>query len=442
MKTRLNRAQHQKATLTFVLAGGRGQRLSPLTDGRAKPAVPFGGAYRIIDFTLSNTIHSGFRRVFVLTQYQAYSLEEHLRYAWNFLPRRLAQFIVPRPPQHGGTGAWYRGTADAIAQNLELLEQEQCEHVMILSGDHIYKMDYGDMLMDHVASGAKCTIGAVEITSEEASRFGILEIDQDATVRGFQEKPASGATEIPGKPGRCLGSMGIYIFNKKELIKRLEEDLSKTSGTSHDFGNDVLPAMVADGTKVISHSFRDVGAPADAGPETPPYWRDVGTIDAYYDANLDLCSVTPKFNLYDRNWPIYTLWHNDPPAKTVFAEPEGRSAHVVDSLLCNGSIVSGSRVRRSILSNRVYTGEDSDIEDSIIMSGVEVGDHVVLKKVIVDKWVKIPKGTQIGVNPEEDKKRFKVTESGIVVVPTGYEFDARRRKEDRKLPSDSDFASL
>ena len=293
MKTRLNRAQHQKATLTFVLAGGRGQRLSPLTDGRAKPAVPFGGAYRIIDFTLSNTIHSGFRRVFVLTQYQAYSLEEHLRYAWNFLPRRLAQFIVPRPPQHGGTGAWYRGTADAIAQNLELLEQEQCEHVMILSGDHIYKMDYGDMLMDHVAAGAKCTIGAVEITSQEASRFGILEIDEDSTVRGFQEKPVSGATEIPGKPGKCLGSMGIYIFNKEELIRRLEEDRSKTSGTSHDFGNDVLPAMVADGTKVISHSFRDVGAPDDAGPETPPYWRDVGTIDAYYEANLDLCSVTP-----------------------------------------------------------------------------------------------------------------------------------------------------
>jgi glucose-1-phosphate adenylyltransferase len=442
MSSSLNRAQHQKATLTFVLAGGRGQRLSPLTEGRAKPAVPFGGAYRIIDFTLSNTIHSGLRRVFVLTQYQAYSLEEHLRYAWNFLPRRLAQFIVPRPPQHGGTGAWYRGTADAIAQNLQLLEQEECQHVLILSGDHIYKMDYSDMLMDHVAAGAKCTIGAVEITSEEASRFGILEIDKDSHVTGFQEKPESGATEIPGQPGKCLGSMGIYIFEKEELIKRLEEDLAKTTGTSHDFGNDVLPAMVADGTKVISHSFREVVAPGAAPNDDPPYWRDVGTIDAYYDANLDLCSVTPKFNLYDRNWPIYTLWHNDPPAKTVFAEPQGRSAHVVDSMLCNGSIVSGSRVRRSILSNRVYTGEDTDIEDSIIMSGVEVGDHVVLKKVIVDKWVKIPSGTQIGVNLEEDRKRFTVTDSGIVVVPSGYDFQARRRKSDRKMPSDSDFASL
>ncbi len=438
----MNRAQHQKATLTFVLAGGRGQRLSPLTDGRAKPAVPFGGAYRIIDFTLSNTIHSGLRRVFVLTQYQAYSLEEHLRYAWNFLPRRLAQFIVPRPPQHGGSGAWYRGTADAISQNLELLEQEECKHVLILSPDHIYKMDYGDMLMDHVESGAKCTIGAVEIPSEDASRFGVLEIDGDSRVTGFQEKPKSGAAEIPGQPGRCLGSMGIYIFEKEELIRRLEEDAAKTSGTSHDFGNDVLPAMVQDGTKVITHSFRDVAAPAHASPDAEPYWRDVGTIDAYYDANLDLCSVTPSFNLYDRNWPIYTLWHNDPPAKTVFAEPQGRSAHIVDSLLCNGSIVSGSRVRRSILSNRVYTGEDADIEDSIIMSGVEVGDHVVLRKTIVDKWVKIPAGTQVGVDHEEDRKRFTVTESGIVVVPSGYDFKAKRRKSDRAVPSDSDFAGI
>ncbi|MFT5734169.1 MAG: glucose-1-phosphate adenylyltransferase [Planctomycetota bacterium] len=438
----MNRTKHQKATLTFVLAGGRGERLSPLTQGRAKPAVPFGGAYRIIDFTLSNTIHSGLRRVFVLTQYKAYSLEEHLRYAWNFLPRRLAQFIVPRPPQHGGSGAWYRGTADAISQNLELLEQEECEHVLILSGDHIYKMDYGDMLVDHVESGAKCTIGAVEITSEEASRFGILEIDRESRVTGFQEKPDKNASEIPGKPGRCLGSMGIYIFEKDELVRRLEEDMAKTSGTSHDFGKDVLPAMVEDGTKVITHSFREIGAPTNASPDAAPYWRDVGTIDAYYDANLDLCSVTPKFNLYDRDWPIYTLWHNDPPAKTVFAEPQGRSAHVVDSLLCNGSIVSGSRVRRSILSNRVYTGEDSDIEDCIIMSGVEVGDHVVLKKVIVDKWVKIPSGTQIGVDLEEDRKRFTVTESGIVVVPSGYDFQAQRRASDRRVVSDSDFAAI
>lgn len=437
----MNRAQHLKSTLTFVLAGGRGKRLSPLTDGRAKPAVPFGGAYRIIDFTLSNVIHSGLRRVFVLTQYQAYSLEEHLRYAWNFLPRRLAQFIVPRPPQHGGTGSWYRGTADAISQNLELLEQEDCEHVVILSGDHIYKMDYGEMLAQHVREGAKCTIGAVEIDASDASRFGILEIDEDSSVTGFQEKPESGGTEIPGKPGRCLGSMGIYVFEKDELIRRLEEDAAKTSGTTHDFGNDVLPAMVADGTKVIAHSFEDVDDRRSA-QGLDPYWRDVGTLDAYFEANLDLCSVTPSFNLYDRNWPIYTLWHNDPPAKTVFHEPEGRNAQVVDSLLCNGSIVSGSRVRRSILSNRVYTGEDADIEDSILMNGVQVGQHSIIRRAIIEKWVEVPEGTQIGVDLDEDRKRFTVTESGIVVVPSGYDFNAKRRAEDRRMPSDSDFARV
>ena len=436
----INRSQQLKSKLTFVLAGGRGERLSPLTIGRAKPAVPFGGAYRIIDFTLSNVIHSGMRKVFVLTQYQAYSLEEHLRYAWNFLPRRLSQFIVPRPPQHGGSGNWYRGTADAIAQNLQVIEQVDCDHVVILSGDHIYKMDYGEMLMDHVAAGAKCTIGAVEIPAEEAPRFGILEVDSDSRVTGFQEKPEHG-TEIPGKPGRCLGSMGIYVFERKELIRRLEEDMAKTEGTSHDFGKDVLPAMVDDGTLVMVHSFEDVDeTQKEAGAE--PYWRDVGTIDAYFDANLDLCQVTPLFNLYDRNWPIYTLWHNDPPAKTVFAEPEGRSAQVVDSLLSNGSIVSGSRVRRSILGNRVYTGEDADVEETILMSGVVVGAGAIVKRAIIDKWVSIPPGAKIGVDLEEDRRRFTVTDSGIVVVPRGYDFETRRRADDHMLPSDSDFAGV
>ncbi|MEM9800591.1 MAG: glucose-1-phosphate adenylyltransferase [Planctomycetota bacterium] len=436
----LNRNLHLKSTLTFVLAGGRGERLSPLTLGRAKPAVPFGGTYRIIDFTLSNVIHSGLRRVFVLTQYQAYSLEEHLRFAWSFLPRRLSQFIVPRPPQHGGTGSWYRGTADAISHNLELIEQEECEHVVILSGDHIYKMDYGEMLMQHVESGAKCTIGAVEIPSEESPRFGILEIDASSRVTGFQEKPKLG-TEIPGKPGRCLGSMGIYVFEKDELIRRLEEDREKSSGTSHDFGKDVLPSMVDDGTLVVAHSFQDVDE-SRRSPGTEPYWRDVGTLDAYFDANLDLCQVTPQFNLYDQNWPIYTLWHNDPPAKTVFAEDDGRRAQVVDSLLSNGSIVSGSRVRRTILSNRVYTGEDADIEDSILMNGVNVGPGAIVRRAIVDKWVQIPEGAKVGVDLEEDRRRFTVTESGIVCVPRGYDFKARRRVEDRRLPSDSGFSRV
>ena len=424
----MNRAQQLKSTLTFVLAGGRGQRLSPLTVGRAKPAVPFGGAYRIIDFTLSNTIHSGLRRTFVLTQYQAYSLEEHLRYAWNFLPRRLSQFIVPRPPQHGGSGAWYRGTADAISQNLVLLEENDCNHVLILSGDHIYKMDYGDMLEQHVESGAACTIAAVEIDAAEAPRFGILEVDSASTITGFQEKPPTG-TEIPGKPGRCLGSMGIYIFEKRELMRRLAEDAAKTSGTNHDFGQDILPLMVEEGSKVIAHSFQDVDRAHRADGE--PYWRDVGTLDAYYDANLDLCNVLPQFDLYDKNWPIYTLWHNDPPAKTVLSGDDGPSAQVVDSMLCNGSIVSGSRVQRSILSNRVHTGADAEIMDSILMGGVHIGDGAVVRRAIIDKWTQVPAGEQIGVNLDQDRQRFTVTESGIVCVPQGYDFNPRRRADDR-----------
>jgi glucose-1-phosphate adenylyltransferase len=414
----MNLTQELKDTVTFVLAGGAGERLKPLTLHRAKPAVPFGGAYRIIDFTLSNCIHSGLRRIFVLTQYQAYSLEEHLRYAWNFLPRRLAQFILARPPQHGGSTAWYRGTADAITHNLRLLRDERPRHVLILSGDHIYKQDYGRMLEQHLETGAVCTIGAVPIPSTEAPRFGILETNANGAVTGFQEKPKVG-TEMPGRTGWCLGSMGIYIFEMKELARRLEEDSALGPESTHDFGKDVLPRMVADGAPVFAHAFRGVNEPnADA-----PYWRDVGTLDAYFDASLDLCNVVPDFNLYDQTWPIYTLWHNDPPAKTVFNEPDGRRAEVVDSLLSNGSIVSGSKVRRSILSNGVYTGHDADLQECILMNGVKIGDGALLRKVIVDKWVEIPPGEKIGFDREFDESRkFTVTPSGITVVPFGATF--------------------
>lgn len=413
----MNLTQELKDTLTFVLAGGRGQRLKPLTETRAKPAVPFGGAYRIIDFTLTNCIHSGLRRIYVLTQYQAYSLEEHLRLAWNFLPRRLAQFIAPRPPQHEGSGRWYQGTADAITHNLELMRTEHPKHVLILSGDHIYKMDYGAMLAQHLESGAACTIGAVEIPVEDSSRFGILEVNTSGAVVGFQEKPPVG-TEIPGKPGTCLGSMGIYIFEAAELADRLRADSELGDLSSHDFGQDILPAMVEDGAAVHTHAFESAGSEST----DPPYWRDVGTIDAYFEANLDLCSVTPEFNLYDQEWPIYTLWHNDPPAKTVFDGRDGRKVEVVDSMLCNGSIVSGSKIKNSILSSRVYTGEESTIDQCILANGVEVGDHVDLKRVIIDKWVKIPSGTVIGHDPVADAKRFKVSEGGVTVVPTNYVF--------------------
>jgi len=409
----MNLTQELKDTLTFVLAGGQGERLKPLTEKRAKPAVPFGGAYRIVDFTLTNCIHSGLRRIYVLTQYQAYSLEEHLRMAWNFLPRRLAQFIAPRPPQHHGTGRWYAGTADAIAHNLEEIRSEGPSHVLILSGDHIYKMDYGQMLAQHVESGAACTIGAVEIPADEASRFGILEVDGASAVTGFQEKPVTGATEIPGQPGTCLGSMGIYIFEAKELIDRLRADAELGDQSSHDFGKDILPSMVEDGASVYAHAFQAVGMNED----NRPYWRDVGTIEAYFDANLDLCSVVPSFNLYDQDWPIYTLWHNDPPAKS--SEGSG----VEDSLLCNGSIVSGAKVRHSILSNRVFAGEGADIEDCILMNGVQVGEGARLRRTIIDKWVEVPPGMEIGYDTAADKQRFKVTDGGIVVVGQGYQFD-------------------
>ena len=414
----MNLPQELKDTLTFVLAGGQGGRLKPLTETRAKPAVPFGGAYRIIDFTLTNCIHSGLRRIYVLTQYQAYSLEEHLRMAWNFLPRRLAQFIAPRPPQHGGSGRWYQGTADAITHNLPRMRAESPRHVLILSGDHIYKMDYGQMLTQHVESGAACTIGAVEIPAAEARRFGILQVDQQRAVTGFQEKPDVGA-EIPDKPGTCLGSMGIYIFAAEALEQNLLVDAELGDASTHDFGKDILPRMVGQGDRVYAHPFEDVGG----SPGVRPYWRDVGTIDAYYEANLDLCSVVPAFNLYDLGWPIYTLWHNDPPAKSIYDGVEGHEVEVVDSLLCNGSIVSGSKVRRSILSNRVYTGQGAEIEDSILMSGVRVGAGARLRRAIVDKWVEIPADAEIGFDPETDGASFTVSEGGITVVPARFGFD-------------------
>lgn len=406
--------QELKNTLTFILAGGQGKRLEPLTRGRAKPAVPFGGAYRIIDFTLSNCIHSGLRRIYVLTQYQARSLEEHIRFGWNFLPRRLEQFVGVRPPHHLDNEKWYKGTADAICQNIDAIEEGAPDHVIVLSGDHIYRMDYGRMLKEHVKNGAKITIGAVEIPAEDSARFGILEVDETGRVESFQEKPEKGA-EIPGRPGRCLGSMGIYVFDAPELIRRLREDEARGPESTRDFGHDVIPHLIPDGS-VYAHFFRD-----PSGGE--PYWRDVGTIDALYEANLDLCSVAPQFNLYDKDWPTYTLWHNDPPAKTVFDEEDGRRARVVDSLLCPGVVVSGAQVVRSLLSNRVFIDEKAVVEESILHAGVTVGEGARVRRAIVDKWVEIPAGTEIGYDADADRERFVVSKSGIVVVPQGYRFD-------------------
>jgi len=395
----------------LILAGGQGERLSPLTIQRAKPAVPFGGIYRIIDFTLSNCIHSGLRRIFLLTQYRAGSLEEHIRFGWNFLPRRLAQFISVQPPHHRSVGKWYEGTADAIYHNIDVLEEQKAKHVLVLSGDHVYKMDYGAMLREHLEREAALTVGAVKIPASEARHFGIFEVDAENRIVSFDEKPEVGK-ELPGEPGFCLASMGIYVFEAGELVRRLREDADR-DGSSRDFGRDIIPSMVRGGADVFAHHYTDVG-----GGDT--YWRDVGTIDVYFESNLDLCNVNPRFNLYDNNWPIYTRWHAEPPAKTVFNEPEGRRAEVVDTLLCPGAVVSGARVRHSILSNVVYAGEYAEIEDSILLSGVHVGAGAKVKRAIVDKWNHIPPGTEIGLDADEDAKRFKRTESGIVVVPRGY----------------------
>jgi glucose-1-phosphate adenylyltransferase len=405
-----------RETLTLILAGGQGGRLKPLTLKRAKPAVPFGGAFRIIDFTLSNCIHSGLRRIYVLTQYQARSLDEHIRFGWNFLPRRLEQFISVRPPHHMGPQKWYEGTADAIYRNVDTLESERPKHVIILSGDHIYKMDYGRMLREHLHNKAALTIGAVRIPVDESGRFGIFETDETGRVLSFEEKPDHGK-ELTGHPGHCLGSMGIYIFETDELIRRLREDAELGSDSSHDFGKDIIPRMIGE-SPVYAHHFEDL-----YGGEVP-YWRDVGTIDAYFDANLDLCSIEPMFNLYDMRWPTYTLWHNDPPAKTVFDEEGGRRAEVMDTLLCPGVVVSGAKVRRSILSNRAFLAESADVEESILFTGAVVGKGCRIRRAIIDKWIQIPEGTEIGYDREADAKRFKVTDSGITVVPAGYWFES------------------
>jgi len=400
-------------TLTFILAGGQGERLKPLTVRRAKPAVPFGGAYRIIDFTLSNCIHSGLTRVYVLTQYQALSLEEHIRFAWNFLPRRMRQFISARAPHHLDSGRWYAGTADAMLHNIDILKEERPKHVVILSGDHIYRMDYRKMIREHLAHDAKLTIGAVRIPQDESDRFGILEIDDEHRVKSFIEKPANGP-EIPGDAGHCLGSMGIYVFETDELIRRLEEDAADPD-SSHDFGKNVIPAMIHEG-QVYAHMYRD------ATGKDEPYWRDVGTIDAYYEANLDLCSVDPSLNLYDEQWPVYTLWHNDPPAKIVLHEDD-RKSEVINSTLCPGVVVSGGKVANSVISNRVFVDEHASVEDSILLSGVVIGKGARVRRAIIDKWTEVPDGETIGYDLERDRERFTVTDSGIVVVPRATPID-------------------
>jgi glucose-1-phosphate adenylyltransferase len=411
--------QQLQRTLTLILAGGQGERLMPLTAERAKPAVTFGGMYRIIDFTLSNCINSGLRHVYVLTQYRSRSLEDHLRLGWNFLPRRLAQFITPLPPQRATKESWYLGTADAVYQNLETIQAEGKARVLILSGDHVYKMDYDRMLQDHLRAGAAITIGAVPARAAEARRFGVFEAGSDGRARGFEEKPEK-PRELPDRPGWALASMGIYLFEADVLARLLVIDAARAD-SSHDFGRDVIPRAIQS-ERIFVHRF------VDENQKDEPYWRDIGTLDSFYEANMDLVAVTPQFNLYDHHWPIFTMQHNEPPAKTVFADPPGnpggRRAEVLDSIVCPGVIVSGGRVLRSVLSYRVRVDEHAVVEDSILHAGVVIGPRARVRRAIVDKWTVIPAGEHVGYDLERERRRFTVSPGGVTVVPMRYPFQA------------------
>jgi glucose-1-phosphate adenylyltransferase len=402
--------------LAMVLAGGQGERLYPLTKDRSKPAVPFGGNYRIIDFTLSNCLNSGLSKIYVLTQYKSGSLERHVKQGWDplFLPD-LDQWIHTVPPQLRVGQRWYEGTADAVFQNLYLLEQEKPPRVLVLSGDHVYKMDYGELADWHEDKDAVATVGAAEVPLTEASAFGILEVDASWRVLSFTEKPAD-PKPIPGKPDRALVNMGVYCFATGPLVRALCTDAREKS--RHDFGHNILPSLVKEG-RVFAFPF------VDKNRKEVLYWRDIGTLDAYYEASMDLVAVDPVFNLYDPEWPLRTLPRQLPPAKTVFAqeEPGGRLGQILDSLICGGVVVSGGRAERSILSPQVRINSWALVQDSVLMDGVDVGRRAVLRRTVVDKGVRIPAGFVVGEDPDEDRRHFPVTPAGVTVIPRGAVLD-------------------
>jgi len=397
--------------MAFVLAGGIGVRLHPLTKDRAKPAVPFGGKYRVIDFTLSNCVNSGIRQIFVLPQYKSHSLIEHTRDAWSILNPELGEFVSHLSPEMRVGEEWYRGTADAVYQNLFHLEQLDADYVVILSGDHIYKMDYSHFIRYHRSKKADLTISAVETSIDEASRFGVIQAEADGRVIGFEEKPQN-PHPVAGKPERAFVSMGIYVFNRNVLIEMLNKDAKNDS--SHDFGKDIIPSMYPE-HRVFVYRHGAASAERDAS-----YWRDIGTIDAYWKANMDLASVSPVFNLYDRNWPIRTYEGQYPPAKTVFADEErGRAGMALDSIICSGVIISGGKIIQSILSPGVRVNSYAEVRESILFHNVVIGMRAKVRKAIIDKGVRIPDGMKIGYDPEKDRERFYVSEEGIVVIPKG-----------------------
>jgi glucose-1-phosphate adenylyltransferase len=401
-----------KSTLGVLLAGGAGERLYPLTRDRAKPAVVFGGNYRIIDITLSNCINSDLRKVYILTQYKALSLNRHIREGWGaVVARELGEFIEVMPPMKRVSDSWYLGTADAVYQNIYSIGSEQPKHVLILSGDHIYKMNYQRMLDQHEESGADVTLATILIDPSDCSRFGVVDIDRTGRIIGFEEKPATTTLRSPYNPDAVSGSMGVYLFNTDVLLPVLLKD-AEDPNSSHDFGKDILPKIL-DHYKLYSFNF------IDENRKEALYWRDVGTLEAYYEANMDLVAVSPVFNLYDKEWPIRTHQRQYPPAKFVFGEP-GRTGMAIDSIVCPGCILSGGSVKNSVLSPDVRVNSFSEVDASIIFSHVNIGRHCRIRRAILDRDVHIPEGTVIGFDPEEDARNYVVTESGITVVTRDY----------------------
>lgn len=411
-------------TLAIILAGGVGNRLYPLTQDRVKPAVPFGGIYRLIDFTLSNCLNSHIRRVCVLTQYKSLSLERHIRYGWSFLPYTLGEFIQILPPQQRVGTLWYQGTADAVFQNIYSIDQARPDCVLILSGDHIYKMNYRPMIREHIKRKAAVTVGAIPMSVERARAFGVVEVNKHGRIIGFEEKPEH-PRPAPGREHNAFVSMGIYVFDTELLKDALIED-SRNERSSHDFGKDIFPDLVKR-VRVYAHEF------IDENRKEILYWRDVGTLDAYWEANMDLVSVDPVFNLYDKKWPISTYTEPAPPAKFVFADlvcedHSGRAGLAMDSLVSHGDIIAGGQVIRSVLSPYVRVDEEARVEECILFDGVRVGAGSRLCRTIVDKGVLIPPNSVVGVDRTQDKERFTVSDGGIVVIPQRIKFKSTKKQ--------------
>ena len=401
-----------KDTLGVLLAGGAGERLFPLTRDRAKPAVPFGGNYRIIDITLSNCINSDLRRVYILTQYKALSLNRHIREGWTgIVAQELGEFIEILPPMQRVSANWYMGTADAVYQNIYSIGAEQPKHVLILSGDHIYKMNYGLMLDHHNDAGADVTLATLPIRPDEVSRFGVVEVSRTGEVVGFHEKPKTTNLRSPFNPSMVDASMGIYLFNTDVLLPALMKD-AEDPNSKHDFGHNILPGILGR-YKISAYNF------VDENKQNALYWRDVGTLEAYFDANMDVASVSPIFNLSDKAWPMRPRQRQSPPAKFVFGEP-GRTGMAINSVISAGCIISGAVVRNSVLSQDVRVNSYAEVESSIIFTHVDIGRHCRIRRAIIDRDVHLPEGTVIGYDREEDRRNYFVTQSGLTVVTRDY----------------------